>query len=332
MNRRLLSIAGVAILVLLAANCCLVKRTPPPPKAVGPADGSRVATVTPTLEVTKIEDADQYQWTIEGSDDSVLAKGTSAGPSWSVPRGVLANSQKYEWTARAQNSHGWGKDFDPEWSFTVDIPLPLALVPSMPANGGETPTLTPMLQVQGITDAQEYQWSVKDSTGKEVAKATGQDPSWTVTAGALADKMKYTWTAQARNDAGWGPAFTPEWSFRVKIPPPPPPPAPPLTAIHFDFDKYDIRPGDARTLDGNGSWLKSNAAAQIRLEGYCDPIGTEEYNRGLGLRRANSAKSYLVRLGIDAGRMSVISFGKENLVTNDSAQYELNRRVEFKSR
>jgi peptidoglycan-associated lipoprotein len=202
----------------------------------------------------------------------------------------------------------------------------------MPANGAEVTTATPMLQVQGIADASEYQWSVKDTTGKEVAKNTASGPSWTVTSGVLADKMKYTWTAQARNDAGWGPSFTPEWSFRVKLPPPPPPPAPPLTTIHFDFDKYVIRPGDATILEGNAAWLKTNAMTAIRLEGYCDPIGTEEYNRGLGLRRANSARDFLARLGIDAGRLSVISFGKDNLVTNDSAQYELNRRVEFKSK
>jgi peptidoglycan-associated lipoprotein len=163
-----------------------------------------------------------------------------------------------------------------------------------------------------------------------VAKATSPDPSWAVPAGTLADKLKYSWTAQARNAAGWGPSFAPEWSFRVKLPPPPAPPAPPLATIHFDFDKYDIRPGDGKTLEGNAAWLKTNSQVEIRLEGYCDPIGTEEYNRGLGLRRANSAKSYLARLEIATERMSVISFGKENLVATDSSQYELNRRVEFK--
>jgi peptidoglycan-associated lipoprotein len=144
----------------------------------------------------------------------------------------------------------------------------------------------------------------------------------------LTNGQKYTWTASAQNAAGWGPAFTPEWSFRLKIPPPPKPPVTTLKTIHFDFDKFDIRPGDATIIEDNASWLRSNSGA-LKLEGYCDPVGTEEYNRGLGLRRANAAKNYLEKLGIDASRLSTISFGKEKLVTEDEAQYELNRRVEF---
>lgn len=105
-------------------------------------------------------------------------------------------------------------------------------------------------------------------------------------------------------------------------------PAAALATIHFDFNKYDIRPQDARMLDGNADYLRANPNTGITLEGYCDPIGTEEYNRGLGLRRANSAKAYLVKLGIDAGRLATISFGEEKLVTTDTAKFELNRRVE----
>lgn len=102
-----------------------------------------------------------------------------------------------------------------------------------------------------------------------------------------------------------------------------------LKTIHFGFDRFDIRPADAQAMDENAAYLRNYSGAMLVLEGYCDPIGTEEYNRGLGLRRANSAKAYMVKAGIDAARLSVVSYGEEKLVTNDKAQFELNRRVEF---
>jgi peptidoglycan-associated lipoprotein len=126
------------------------------------------------------------------------------------------------------------------------------------------------------------------------------------------------------------------------VPPPPPPdtisetpPAPPkfegnLATIHFDFDKSDIRPGDATILQGNYDQLKSVPNTQVTIEGYCDPIGTSEYNMALGMRRAESAKSYLVKLGANMNMFSTISYGEEKLVTQDKAEFELNRRCEFK--
>lgn len=109
-----------------------------------------------------------------------------------------------------------------------------------------------------------------------------------------------------------------------------PTPASALTTIHFDFDKFVIRPSDAKTLDANAAYLRANAGVSLTLEGYCDPTGTEEYNRGLGLRRANAAREYLVKAGISSDRLSVISYGEDNLVTTDTTKFELDRRVEFK--
>ncbi len=126
------------------------------------------------------------------------------------------------------------------------------------------------------------------------------------------------------------------------VPPPPPPeeisetpPAPPrvefnLAPIYFDFDKSDIRPGDATILQGNYDQLKKAPYARVTIEGYCDPIGTAEYNMALGMRRAESAKAYLVKLGADMSMFSTISYGEEKLVTTDRTKYELNRRCEFK--
>jgi peptidoglycan-associated lipoprotein len=83
-----------------------------------------------------------------------------------------------------------------------------------------------------------------------------------------------------------------------------------LKDIHFDFDKYDIRPGDAEILKENAALLMKNPGVKIQIEGHCDERGTEEYNLALGERRANSAKRYLSSLGLTADRISTISYGK----------------------
>ncbi len=81
--------------------------------------------------------------------------------------------------------------------------------------------------------------------------------------------------------------------------------------IHFDFDKYDIRAGDTEILKGNAALLMKHPRVKIQIEGHCDERGTIEYNLALGERRANSAKKYLISLGISADRISTISYGKE---------------------
>jgi peptidoglycan-associated lipoprotein len=84
-----------------------------------------------------------------------------------------------------------------------------------------------------------------------------------------------------------------------------------LKDIHFDFDKYDIRPGDAEILKENAAVLTMNPKVKIQIEGHCDERGTIEYNLALGERRANNTKKYLSSLGISADRISTISYGKE---------------------
>jgi peptidoglycan-associated lipoprotein len=84
-----------------------------------------------------------------------------------------------------------------------------------------------------------------------------------------------------------------------------------LKDIHFDFDKYDIRPGDASILKENAELLKKYPKVKIQIEGHCDERGTNEYNLALGERRANSTKNYLTSLGISSERISTISYGEE---------------------
>jgi peptidoglycan-associated lipoprotein len=83
-----------------------------------------------------------------------------------------------------------------------------------------------------------------------------------------------------------------------------------LSDIHFDFDKYNIRPGDGDILKKNYDWFSANAG-KVRIEGNCDERGSVEYNLVLGQKRADAAKGYLVNLGVDGSRLDTISYGKE---------------------
>jgi peptidoglycan-associated lipoprotein len=84
-----------------------------------------------------------------------------------------------------------------------------------------------------------------------------------------------------------------------------------LKDIHFDFDKYDIRPRDAEILNGNAALLSKYPTIKVQIEGHCDERGTNEYNLALGERRANNTKKYLISLGISQDRISTISYGEE---------------------
>ncbi|HEX9409354.1 MAG TPA: peptidoglycan-associated lipoprotein Pal [Methylomirabilota bacterium] len=108
-------------------------------------------------------------------------------------------------------------------------------------------------------------------------------------------------------------------------------PNPNLKAIYFDFDKYDVRPNDAKILDGNAAWLKTNADNLVLIEGNCDERGTAEYNLALGEKRAKAAMNYLVAQGIQASRVTIISYGKERPVCTEKSEacWAQNRRDNF---
>jgi peptidoglycan-associated lipoprotein len=106
---------------------------------------------------------------------------------------------------------------------------------------------------------------------------------------------------------------------------------PDLRDIFFDFDKYDIRPGDAKMLDANAAWLKSNPNHLVLIEGHCDERGTNEYNLALGERRAKSTMNYLVSQGVQANRITIISYGEERptCMEKSEACWAKNRRSHF---
>jgi peptidoglycan-associated lipoprotein len=84
--------------------------------------------------------------------------------------------------------------------------------------------------------------------------------------------------------------------------------------VYFDFDKYQIRDDAQPILSAQSEWLKRYPAVVVRIEGNCDERGTREYNLALGARRANAVRDFLVSHGVQASRITTISYGKEKPV------------------
>ena len=105
----------------------------------------------------------------------------------------------------------------------------------------------------------------------------------------------------------------------------------PLSDVFFELDQSDIRDEGKTALQKDADWLKKWSSAQVTVEGHCDSRGSSEYNLSLGSRRANAVKEYLTSLGIQAGRMTVISKGKEQPVCSDANEscWQQNRRGHF---
>jgi len=105
----------------------------------------------------------------------------------------------------------------------------------------------------------------------------------------------------------------------------------PMVPVYFEFDSSKITGEQVQRIEINADFLNKNPDVNIRIEGNCDPRGTQEYNLALGERRAQSAKAYLVNHGISANRLATISFGEEKLLLfgHDEISYAQNRRDDF---
>ena len=99
--------------------------------------------------------------------------------------------------------------------------------------------------------------------------------------------------------------------------------------VFFAFDSSAISPDAAEVLDTQVKWLKKHQNVNVVVQGYCDERGTREYNLALGERRANAVKQFLVSQGVDAARISTISYGKERpaVLGNNEAAWAQNRRA-----
>ena len=102
-------------------------------------------------------------------------------------------------------------------------------------------------------------------------------------------------------------------------------------AIYFAFDDFTLSTEAQDRLNALSNEMKSSGSAVVQIEGHCDERGSIEYNLALGERRAESVKSYLVRLGVDANRVTTISYGEERpaAMGHDEGSWSKNRRAEF---
>lgn len=101
--------------------------------------------------------------------------------------------------------------------------------------------------------------------------------------------------------------------------------------IYFEFDKSDLMPEAQEILRAKAKWLENNPDASATIEGHCDERGTNDYNIALGDRRANSAKQFLVDIGISSSRLETISYGEEHPANpgHNEEAWAKNRRAHF---
>lgn len=101
--------------------------------------------------------------------------------------------------------------------------------------------------------------------------------------------------------------------------------------ILFEFDSASLSVEAQEILRKKAAWLKGNPGARVTIEGHCDERGTSDYNLALGDRRAFSAKSFLVDLGIEESRLMTISYGEEQPIDSGSSEeaWAKNRRAHF---
>ena len=104
-----------------------------------------------------------------------------------------------------------------------------------------------------------------------------------------------------------------------------------MKTVYFEYNAFDLTPDARQTMASNASWLNKNPDTKVTVEGHCDSRGSTEYNLALGEKRARVVKQYLVSLGVDGGRLAVISYGEEQPMEYGEGErtFARNRRAEF---
>ncbi len=210
--------------------------------------------------------------------------------------------------------------------------------PPPPPPAPARPTVT--LQASPLTinkgDSTTLSWSSTNATQLSISPEVGAVSPEGSTKVSPPDSATYTISAT-------GPGGSADASVRVTVnaPPPPPPPAagPSIEELFarevkdafFDFNKSDIRPDARDALGKTADFLRAHAQVKVTIEGHCDERGSTEYNLGLGDRRANATKQFLVSLGISADRMNIVSYGKEKpfCMEHNESCWQQNRRGHF---
>jgi peptidoglycan-associated lipoprotein len=203
------------------------------------------------------------------------------------------------------------------------------------------PTVTLTAEPNNIQagDSTTLSWTSENATNLDLSPGVGKVETAGSTSLTLRDSTTFTLTAT-------GPGGTETATARVTVRQPPPPP-PHMTGdlpisddllfvmnvkdTFFDFDKASVRPDAEQTLAADAGFLKERASIKFTIEGHCDERGSEEYNLGLGDRRATATKDFLVNSGVSADRINTISYGKTRPVCADQTEkcWQKNRRAHF---
>jgi peptidoglycan-associated lipoprotein len=210
--------------------------------------------------------------------------------------------------------------------------------PPPPPPAPARPTVTLQASPTSINKGESatLSWNSTDATQLSIAPEVGAVTAQGSTKVAPSDSTTYTITATG---PGGSASATATVSVNAPPPPPPPPPKPSIDELFlkevrdafFDFNKADIRADARPALSKTAEFLKNYPQVKVTVEGHCDERGSTEYNLGLGDRRANAVKQYLVSLGIAADRISTVSFGKEKpfCMEHNEDCWQQNRRGHF---
>ena len=207
--------------------------------------------------------------------------------------------------------------------------------PAAPPPPPPAPTASISVNPATIQRGQSAQltWQTDNATEVSIDGIGNVDPSGSKTVNP-ADSTTYHLVAK-------GPGGEQEATTRITVttPPPPPAPAPTLTDqqwfeqnvkdAYYDYDSYTVRPDAQQALAADAQALKQRPNLKITIEGHADERGSTEYNLVLGDERAKAAKQALVEGGVDAGRISIISYGKEKPFCTESNEscWQQNRRA-----
>lgn len=209
-----------------------------------------------------------------------------------------------------------------------------------PAPPPAQPTVTLNASPGSISPGQTVtlSWSSTNATDLDIEPSIGKVAPQGSTPETPTVSTTYTITA-----TGAGGSATASAHVNVGAPPPvseAPATGPPNVSdlftqdvkdVFFELDKSEISADARDALTKDAEFLRSYPQVRISLEGHCDERGSTEYNLGLGQRRAEAAKNYLVSLGISADRIETVSWGKERpfCTEHDEACWQQNRRAHF---
>ena len=210
--------------------------------------------------------------------------------------------------------------------------------PAAPPTPAAQPTVTLNASPTAINSGQSstLSWSSTNATDLDIQPGIGKVAPQGSTPVTPTQSTDYTITA-----SGPGGSATATAHVDVNAAPPPEQPAPSASEqelfaqnvrdAFFDLDKSDIRPDARDALTKDAEFLRSYPDIRVSIEGHCDERGSTEYNLGLGQRRAEAAKNYLVSLGITANRIDTVSWGKERpfCTEHDETCWQQNRRGHF---